>query len=184
MVSIGPSTNFEPASTKASRPREFSPGRPFAMCLPENSYHRGRACGWGQTIRLVRTGTLRERGIMSPVAIIGAFARRMPAVLATVVLLTAFGGGSRSLAQEPPAAAPVLPQEEVDQLVAPIALYPDNLLGQVLTAATYPLEVVMAARWSSANQRVQGQALEDAMQQQPWDPSVKGLTAVPQVLAM
>jgi Protein of unknown function (DUF3300) len=121
---------------------------------------------------------------MSPVAIIGALARRMPGVLATVLLLTAFGAGSRSFAQEPPAAAPALPQEEVDQLVAPIALYPDNLLGQVLTAATYPLEVVMAARWSSANQGVQGQALEDAMQQQPWDPSVKGLTAVPQVLAM
>ena len=70
------------------------------------------------------------------------------------------------------------------QLVAPIALYPDTLLGQILTASTYPLEVVKAARWSRANPKVKGEALESAMQQQPWDPSVKALAAVPQVLAM
>jgi hypothetical protein len=69
-------------------------------------------------------------------------------------------------------------------LVAPIALYPDALLAQVLTASTYPLEVTMAARWSEKNQNLKGAALEDAMQTQPWDPSVKGLTSVPQVLAM
>jgi hypothetical protein len=92
-----------------------------------------------------------------------------------------------SSAQEqapPPAPAAALPPEQVDQLIAPIALYPDNLLGQVLTASTYPLEVVMAARWSSANPNVTGQQLEDAMQGQKWDPSVKALTSVPQVLTM
>jgi Protein of unknown function (DUF3300) len=57
------------------------------------------------------------------------------------------------------------------ELVAPIALYPDALLGQILTASTYPLEVVKAARWSKANPKVKGPALESAMQQQPWDPS-------------
>ena len=70
------------------------------------------------------------------------------------------------------------------QLVAPIALYPDALLAQVLTASTYPLEVAMAARWSEKNPNLKGAALEDAMQKEPWDPSVKGLTSVPQVLAM
>jgi hypothetical protein len=74
--------------------------------------------------------------------------------------------------------------QQISQLVAPIALYPDNLLGQILAASTYPLEIVVAARWSSSNQNVTGQALEDAMQLQSWDPSVKGLTAVPQVLQM
>ena len=69
-------------------------------------------------------------------------------------------------------------------MVAPIALYPDELLSQVLMAATYPLEVVEAARWSKENPKVTGQALEDAMQKQPWDPSVKALAAVPQTLAM
>jgi hypothetical protein len=87
----------------------------------------------------------------------------------------------------PPAAAteqPTLSAEQVAELVAPIALYPDALLGQILTASTYPLEIVKAARWSKANPKVKGPALENAMQQQPWDPSVKALAAVPQVLAM
>jgi len=89
------------------------------------------------------------------------------------------------------AAAPAAPQgeksfsqEELDQLLAPVALYPDPLLAQVLMASTYPLEVVEAARWSKANPNVKDQALEDAMQQQSWDPSVKSLTAFPQVLTM
>src|SRR5688572_28400992 len=73
-------------------------------------------------------------------------------------------------------------QQELDQLLAPIALYPDSLLAQILMASTYPLEVVMAARWSKANPGVKDKALEDAMQKQTWDASVKGLTAVPQVL--
>jgi hypothetical protein len=68
--------------------------------------------------------------------------------------------------------------------VAPIALYPDSLLSQILMASTYPLEVVAAARWSQANPNVSGDALQTAMQQQPWDPSVKALTALPQALQM
>lgn len=87
-------------------------------------------------------------------------------------------------AQKPEQDQTPLSQEQLSQLVAPIALYPDNLLAQVLTASTYPLEVVMAARWSKENPNVKGDALDQAMQKQPWDPSVKGLTSVPQVLAM
>jgi Protein of unknown function (DUF3300) len=77
-----------------------------------------------------------------------------------------------------------LSQGQIQQLVAPIALYPDSLLTQVLMAATYPLEVVEAARWSHGNPGVSGQGLESAMQGQSWDPSIKALTAVPQTLAM
>ena len=80
--------------------------------------------------------------------------------------------------------APLFKKEEIEQLVAPLALYPDSLVAQILMASTYPLEVVAAARWSKANPNVKDKALEDAMQQQPWDPSVKSLTAFPQVLAM
>jgi Protein of unknown function (DUF3300) len=92
-------------------------------------------------------------------------------------------------AQQPPAAqqspqAQQLGQGQLEKLLAPIALYPDDLVAQILTASTYPLEVVQAARWVNEHSNVQGQALQDAMQQQPWDASVKGLTAVPQVLAM
>jgi hypothetical protein len=77
-----------------------------------------------------------------------------------------------------------LSEGQIEQLVAPIALYPDPLLAQVLMASTYPLEVVEAARWSHDNSVVKGQALQDAMQRQSWDPSVKALTAVPQTLQM
>ncbi|MDP3540775.1 MAG: DUF3300 domain-containing protein [Azonexus sp.] len=73
-------------------------------------------------------------------------------------------------------------QQELDQLMAPIALYPDALLAQILMASTYPLEVVEAARWSKANSKITGKALEEAMTKQSWDPSVKSLTSVPQVL--
>ena len=86
--------------------------------------------------------------------------------------------------QPPQQQQPALTQQQIQQLVAPIALYPDPLLAQVLTASTYPLEVTLAARWVEKNPNLKGSALEGAMQQQPWDPSVKGLTSVPQVLAM
>src|ERR1700748_3686040 len=77
-----------------------------------------------------------------------------------------------------------LPEGKIEQLVAPIALYPDPLLTQVLMASTYPLEVIEAARWSQANPAITGTGLQDAMQSQTWDPSVKALTAVPQTLQM
>lgn len=73
-------------------------------------------------------------------------------------------------------------QQELDQLLAPIALYPDALLAQILMASTYPLEVVQAARWVDSNPKLTGGALEDALAKQPWDPAVKSLTAVPNVL--
>jgi hypothetical protein len=75
-------------------------------------------------------------------------------------------------------------REQLEQLVAPIALHPDPLLAQVLMASSYPLEIVQAARWASANSKLKGKALEDALQTQPWDPSVKSIVAVPQVLQM
>jgi hypothetical protein len=84
----------------------------------------------------------------------------------------------------PAAETAPLSQEQLEQLVAPIALYPDDLLSQVLMASTYPLEVVQAARWASQNPGMTGKALEDGMAKQKWDPSVKGLVAVPQTLQM
>jgi len=75
-------------------------------------------------------------------------------------------------------------QEELDQLLAPIALYPDSLLTQVLMASTYPLEIVQADRWVKKNKDVQGDALTKALEAEPWDPSVKSLVQFPDVLAM
>ena len=74
-------------------------------------------------------------------------------------------------------------QAELDQMLAPIALYPDALLSQILLAATQPLEVVEAARWSRANPGIQGDDAVRAVQQEDWDPSVKSLVAFPQLLA-
>jgi hypothetical protein len=76
----------------------------------------------------------------------------------------------------------VYTQAELDQMLAPIALYPDALLSQVLMAATYPIEVVEAARWSRANPGLQGDDAVRAVQDEDWDPSVKSLVAFPQIL--
>ena len=78
----------------------------------------------------------------------------------------------------------VFTQEELDPLLAPVALYPDALLAQVLTAATYPLEVVQAARFVQANPRLQGDAMARAAQGQNWEPGVTSLVQFPSVLAM
>jgi hypothetical protein len=75
-------------------------------------------------------------------------------------------------------------QEELDQMLAPVALYPDPLLSQILMASTYPLEVVQASRWSRANPALNGEEALRAAGQMDWDPSVKSLAAFPQVLAM
>jgi len=93
---------------------------------------------------------------------------------------------TNSFAQElPPYTATLQPRaaEDVQQLVAPIALYPDALLAQVLAASTYPTEVVQADCWVQANNGLQGQQLAAAADQQPWDASVKALTAFPSVLS-
>ena len=83
-------------------------------------------------------------------------------------------------------AAPVFKPEELDQILAPIALYPDDLLAPVLMASTYPLEIVQAERWTkdSKNATLKGEQLAAALEKQTWDPSVKSLVPFPQVLQM
>src|SRR5258705_13339920 len=73
--------------------------------------------------------------------------------------------------------------EQLQQLVAPIALYPDALVAQILAASTYPTEVVQADRWLQQQPQLQGEQFAGAVDQQSWDPSVKALTAFPSVLA-
>jgi uncharacterized membrane protein YgcG len=88
-------------------------------------------------------------------------------------------------AQDAAPAAPAYTQqtaEQLQQLVAPIALYPDSLVAQVLAASTFPEQVVEADRWVQANPDLKGDDLGKAADQQPWDPSVKALTAFPSVL--
>ena len=82
------------------------------------------------------------------------------------------------------AAADKYTDQQLESLLAPIALYPDELLTHVLMAATYPTEIVAAARWQEegGNRSLSGAALETALKSQPWDPSVKSIVPFPQVL--
>ncbi len=82
------------------------------------------------------------------------------------------------------ATQPAMSQEKLDSLLAPIALYPDELLVQALMASTYPLDVVEAARFVKANKDLKGDAMVKAAEAKNWDPSVQALTAYPQVLEM
>jgi hypothetical protein len=116
---------------------------------------------------------------------------KLQGALAASLLVATVVADNPAFAQQQPAAAPAAgatqaapanKQQDLDQLLAPIALYPDALIAQILMASTYPLEVVEAARWTKENPNVKDKALEDAMQKQTWDESVKALTSVPQVL--
>jgi hypothetical protein len=75
-------------------------------------------------------------------------------------------------------------QEELDQMLAPIALYPDSLLAQIFMASTYPLELVQAEKWIKKNQNLKGDELAKALEEENWDPSVKSMVNFPQVLEM
>jgi Protein of unknown function (DUF3300) len=116
------------------------------------------------------------------------FAKHFLAILlsGSLVLATAPAGfadqTSQPTNQSTPTNAKQTP-EQVQQLVAPIALYPDELVAEVLAAATYPDQVVEADRWLQENKSLQGKQLADAVNKQPWDSSVKALTEFPSVLA-
>jgi hypothetical protein len=75
-----------------------------------------------------------------------------------------------------------IPAEQLDSLVAPVALYPDPLLAQVLAASTYPLEIIQLQQWLEKNPGLKDQALVNAVEQQPWDPSVQAMAPLPDVV--
>ncbi len=115
-------------------------------------------------------------------------------VLAGAVALVVMSAAGQQVQVPPPmpgpnygtnqAPAQMLPPQQLDNLVAPIALYPDPLLSQVLAASTYPVELMEAQQWSLGNQNLSGQQLMDAVRQQNWDPSVQALVTMPNVLSL
>ena len=90
-------------------------------------------------------------------------------------------------APQAPAAEPAvvkLPPDQLDSLVAPIALYPDPMLSQTLIASTYPLEVIQLKQWLDQNKNLSGKPLADAVEKQDWDPSIQSLAGLPEVVKL
>lgn len=113
--------------------------------------------------------------------------REFVAILCTAVILpgNAAAQGQQSATAPAPAtaqAASKIPPDQLDSLVAPIALYPDSLLSQTLVASTYPLEVIQLKQWLDQNKNLKGKALADAAQKQDWDPSIQALAGLPDVV--
>jgi uncharacterized membrane protein YgcG len=116
------------------------------------------------------------------------------AITTTTLSIVLFMPGYRAIAQAVPAQSPVekttatesdapkIPNDQLDSLVAPIALYPDPMLAQTLAASTYPLEVIQLKQWMDKNKNLKGTALTDAVAKQPWDPSIQSMAAIPQVV--
>ena len=103
---------------------------------------------------------------------------------ASVLLVSAVRAQDNAAPAGAPAAPPPFTAQELDSILAPIALYPDSLLSQVLMASTYPLEVVQAARWSKANPKLSGDEAVKKVGNESWDVSVMSLVAFPNILEM
>src|SRR5215216_4057586 len=114
-----------------------------------------------------------------------ALAMAIPvAVSAQTADKPAAAGSSAPPASQSPPSAELLKPEQLEALVAPIALYPDELLANVLAASTYPLEVVQADRWLKERKSLKGDALKTQVDKQSWDDSVKALASTADVLTM
>src|SRR5579864_4508691 len=108
-------------------------------------------------------------------------------ILCTIILVpgNTLTYASQSGAPAPPNSQIIrLSAEQLDSLVAPIALYPDPLLAQALAASTYPLEIVLLQRWLETNKNLKDKQLADAVAKQPWDPSVQALAPLPEVVKL
>jgi len=113
--------------------------------------------------------------------------RELTAILCIGVLMPcspAMAATQTQLPDAPSAQAAKIPAEQLDSLVAPIALYPDPLLSQTLVASTYPLEVIQLQQWLAQNKGLKDKALVDAVKKQDWDPSIQGLAALPEVVKL
>jgi hypothetical protein len=112
--------------------------------------------------------------------------REYTAILCTAVLLPGNAAQARPQDQQPAAApeeaAVKIPADQLDSLVAPIALYPDALLSQTLVASTYPLEIVQLKQWLDQHKDLKGKALADAALKQDWDPSIQALAGLPDLV--
>ncbi len=125
----------------------------------------------------------------------GCGSRSFRCLMAVVSVTFLASGSSIVLAQETPAQpppqssppaeeAPKIPNDQLDSLVAPIALYPDPLLAQTLAASTYPLEIIQLQQWMEKNKTLKGKALTAAVEKQNWDPSIQAMATFPDVVKL
>jgi hypothetical protein len=119
----------------------------------------------------------------------GFASQSLHGVMAVLCVALLSPGVSVALAQQaqqenaaPTEEAPKIPNDQLDSLVAPIALYPDQLLSQTLVASTYPLEIIQLQQWLEKNKNLKGKALSDAVEKQNWDPSIQAMAAIPDVV--
>ena len=125
----------------------------------------------------------------------GSVIQSSHALLAIACVALLSSGNATVCAQTPPATqpavqenvapapeAPKIPDDQLDSLVAPIALYPDALLAQTLAAATYPLEIIQLQQWMQKNKNLKGKALVDAVAKEKWDPSVQSMAGIPEAV--
>src|SRR3954462_2610488 len=116
----------------------------------------------------------------------GATLRSLVATLCTLVLLPgdtlAYISSPSQTAASSPSQPSKIPSEQLDSLVAPIALYPDPMLAQTLAASTYPLEIIQLRQWLEKNKGLKDKALADAVAKETWDPSIQALAALPDVV--
>jgi len=118
---------------------------------------------------------------------LGANFRYLLAIVCTLAILpgdslASMPSPGAAQAASPQDQAVKIPPDQLDSLVAPIALYPDPMLAQTLAASTYPLEVIQLQQWLAKNPGLKDKALADAVMKQPWDPSIQALAALPEVV--
>jgi hypothetical protein len=132
---------------------------------------------------------------MKPKAARPGFVVQSSHALVAIACVSLLSSGDATLAQTPPATQPVaqqsatpapeapkIPNDQLDSLVSPIALYPDPLLAQTLAASTYPLEIIQLQQWLGKNPKLKDKALADAVAKQNWDPSIQAMAALPDVV--
>jgi len=116
------------------------------------------------------------------VVIIGCLALLSPSYRVALAQGTEPQNATPTESAAPAEEAPKIPNDQLDSLVAPIALYPDPLLAQTLAASTYPLEIIQLEQWMNKNKNLKGKALADAVEKQNWDPSVQAMAVFPDVV--
>jgi Protein of unknown function (DUF3300) len=165
----------------------YPPGTQAGPCLHVLNWGRGiripQPLNWNEKQKKVRQ-TMTTKPLRTKSR--GWTVQSLVAVLCVVSLApgdaAAYAQPARQQDASAGQAAPMIPNDQLDSLVAPIALYPDPLLSQVLVASTYPLEIIQLQQWIQKNSTLKGDDLTNAVQKQDWDPSIQAMAVFPDLV--